>query len=30
MLAQRVTEALERFSTAPVTAADGTRPKPAK
>ncbi|MDT0156847.1 SGNH/GDSL hydrolase family protein [Microbacterium sp. ARD32] len=29
-LAQRVHQALERFSTAPVTAADGTRPKPAK
>lgn len=29
-LAQKVFEALERFSTAPVTAADGSRPKPAK
>lgn len=29
-LAQKVFESLERFSTAPVTAADGNRPKPAK
>lgn len=29
-LAKKVHEALERFSTAPVTAADGTRQKPAK
>lgn len=29
-LAQKVSEALERFSTAPVTAADGSRPEPAK